>query len=192
MADDQKPIRLLGICGSLRKGSNTLAVLETMKQELAGKAEFSIQLLDDVPLYNQDLDGDDKPAGVVALKQAIAAADGLVVASPEYNYGMSGVLKNAIDWASRPGFNSPLKDKPALIVTSSPGAVGGARAQHQILEVLAAVLARPVPQMHVTIAGVGKKVENGRITDADTVKFLNGAADNLIADVRMVRGRGRG
>lgn len=189
MADDQKPVRLVGICGSLRKGSNTLAILETLRQELAGKADFSIALLDDVPLYNQDLDGDEKPAGVIALKNAIAEADGIVVASPEYNYGMPGVLKNAIDWASRPGFNSPLKDKPALIVTSSPGAVGGARAQHQVLEVLAAVLARPVPQMHVTIAGIGKKVEGGRIMDADTIKFLTGAADNLIADARMVRGR---
>jgi chromate reductase len=84
------------------------------------------------------------PASVSALKEAIAQADGLIICSPEYNYSTSGVLKNALDWASRPGFNSPLKNKPVLIMTSSPGVLGGVRAQSQLRETLSATLSRVI------------------------------------------------
>ena len=124
--------RLLGIAGSLRRASHTTAVLRGLGALLEGRASFELALLDDLPLYNADLEGDALPEGVRRLKQAIGSADGLVVCSPEYNYGIPGVLKNAIDWASRPGFASPLKGKPALIVTAAPGLFGGARAQSQI------------------------------------------------------------
>jgi chromate reductase len=84
------------------------------------------------------------PASVSALKEAIAQADGLIICSPEYNYSTSGVLKNALDWASRPGFNSPLKNKPVLIMTSSPGVLRGVRAQSQLRETLSATLSRVI------------------------------------------------
>src|ERR1700730_1356896 len=105
--------------------------------------------LNDVPLYNSDLAGDRLPAPVRALKAAIAHGDGIILCSPEYNHGMSGVLKNALDWASRPAFDSPLNNKPSLLMTSSPGYVGGGRAHAQMQETRISGLARIVVPPHV-------------------------------------------
>ena len=183
--------RLLGISGSLRLRSNCTAVLRALAPLLDGHAHIEVMTLHDVPLYNADLEGDALPEGVRRLKQAIASADALVVCSPEYNYGMSGVLKNAIDWASRPGFASPLKDKPALVITASPGMFGGARAQAQIRDALAATLARPVTRPHVAIPAVDKKLVDGRIGDETTQQLLRGALDHLLSEVALQGGARR-
>jgi len=135
-------LNLLAIPGSLRRESHCAAVLRSLPPLLPATVAFELFPLGEIPLYNADLDTDSPPAGVVRLKQAIAAADGLVVCSPEYNYGIPGVLKNAIDWASRPGFASPLRGKPVLVMTASPGTAGGVRAQAQIRDAFAATLAR--------------------------------------------------
>lgn len=180
------PIRLLGISGSLRQGSHNTAVLRSLATLLEGKADLQLYPLDDVPLYNADLDGDALPAPVQQLKQAIAQAQGLVICSPEYNYGMPGVLKNALDWASRPGFKSPLKGKPALIVTASPGGFGGVRAQAQIREVLSATLARPIARQQIAIPAVNQKIVQGQLVDDTTIQFLLGGVDELLAEVRLV------
>src|SRR5207237_8918791 len=94
------PIKLLGLSGSIRKGSASTALLKSLEKLVRDKAELSIFSLAEIPLYNGDIDGDRKPVSVEALRQAILLADGLVISSPEYNYGMPGVLKNALDWAS--------------------------------------------------------------------------------------------
>lgn len=181
------PIRLLGISGSLRAGSFNTALLRALAPLVADRAELVVHTLEDVPLYNGDLDTDTPPAGVKALKDAIATADGLIVCSPEYNYGIPGVLKNALDWASRPGFKSPLKGKPSLIITSSPGAIGGARAHYQIRETLSAALARVVARPHAAVPAVGQKLADGRITDEATQKILVEAVADLLAEIRLVR-----
>jgi chromate reductase len=99
---------------------------------------------------------------------------------------MPGVLKNALDWASRPGFASPMKNKPALVMTASPGTAGGVRAQHQIRETLAAVLARPVAYPHIAIASVHQKITDGRLDDAATLDFVLRAVDALLDEVRLL------
>lgn len=182
-------IRLLGLSGSLRAGSFNTAILRALVPLVADQAELVVHPLNDVPLYNGDLDTDTPPAGVQALKDAISAADGIVVCSPEYNYGMPGVLKNALDWASRPGFKSPLRGKPVLVMTASPGAVGGARAHYQIREVFSAALSRVVVRPQVTVAAVGQKLSDGQITDDATRQFLVEAVADLLAEVRLVSGR---
>jgi chromate reductase, NAD(P)H dehydrogenase (quinone) len=179
------PVRLLGISGSLRRASNCTAVLRALPALLDHGAVLQVLTLNEVPLYNADLDGPATPDGVRAFKQAIADADALVICSPEYNYGIPGVLKNAIDWASRPSFASPLKGKPALIITASPGLFGGARAQAPIRDVLAATLARPIARQQVAIPGVDKKLADGRITDEMTQQLLRAALDELIAEVAL-------
>jgi chromate reductase, NAD(P)H dehydrogenase (quinone) len=121
--------KLLGVPGSLRRASHSTALLRAMAPLVASRARMDVITLHGIPLYDADLDGDAPPDGVRAFKSAIAAADGLVVCSPEYNYGIPGVLKNAIDRASRPGFKSVLRGKPVLVMTASPGALGGVRAQ---------------------------------------------------------------
>ena len=179
----QKP-HILGIAGSLRRESYALAVLRGLQHAAADRADLEIFSLQAVPLYNADLDGEHKPEAVVALKATIHDCDGLVLSSPEYNYGTSGVLKNALDWASRPGYKSVLKDKPALIMTSSPGALGGARAQAQLRQTLAATLSRVVAVPEVIISHVHSKVADGRLTDEGSLKFMLEAFEALLAQIR--------
>jgi chromate reductase len=179
----KKP-HILGIAGSLRRGSYSGAVLRGLKEIASERAHIEVFSLEAVPLYNADLDGEDKPAPVVALKNAIRDCDGLVLSSPEYNYGVSGVLKNALDWASRPGYQSVLKDKPVLIMTSSPGLVGGVRAQGQLRQTLAATLSRVITAPEVVIAQVKGKIQEGRLTDAPSLKFMLEAFELLLAEIR--------
>lgn len=183
--------QLLGISGSLRRESNCTAVLHALKPLLRGRAQLEVTTLQEVPLYNADLEGDALPGGVRGLKQAIGAADALIVCSPEYNYGIPGVLKNAIDWASRPAFASPLKGKPVLIITAAPGLFGGARAQAQIRDALAATLARPVARPHSAIPAIGEKIGDGRISDEMTRQLLCDALDDLLAEVTLLSGARR-
>jgi chromate reductase len=178
--------RLLGISGSLRAGAYTTAILEGLRAPLADKADYEVFRLNEVPLYDGDLDTPNPPAGVAALRAAIAAADGLIVASPEYNYGMSGVLKNAIDWASRPGGKGAIKGKPALIITSSPGTAGGVRAQYQVREALSGAGARPIVRPHVAIAQVGGKIEHGKLTEKEALDFTLAAVDGLIEEIHIL------
>jgi chromate reductase len=157
-----------------------------LAEHLGNKATLSLFPLDHVPLYNADLEGELLPQTVRELKDALARSDGIVLCSPEYNHGMSGVLKNALDWASRPAFASPLKNKPALILASSPGYTGGARAQAQMRETLAAALARVVARPQVAIAGVMQKIVDGKLVDKDTVKFCIDAIDDLLSEIQSL------
>ena len=180
---------ILGFSGSLRKDSSHAAILRTLGEAVADRADLRLMPLDDVPLYNADHDGDDRPAAVTMIKRRIGEADGVIMATPEYNYGISGVLKNAIDWISRPAYNSPLKGKPALIITSSPGATGGVRAQQQMRDTLAATLSRVVARPEVVIHGVYQKVKDGRLVDAESLNFATAAVDDLLAEIVLVSGR---
>jgi len=178
--------RLIGLSGSIRQESTNTAILMTLADKLGTKASLTLFPLNDVPLYNSDLENDALPPSVRALKEAIGASDGLILSTPEYNHGMSGVLKNALDWASRPAFASPLRNKPALLMTSSQGYVGGARAHAQMQETLTATLARVVVRPQVVIAGVGQKVVDGRLMDEATLNFCLGAIDDLLAEIRLL------
>jgi chromate reductase len=180
--NSRKP-HILGIPGSLRHGSYSGAVLRGLQDIASARAHIEVFTLDTIPLYNADLDGDDKPAPVVALKKSLHDCDGLVLSSPEYNYGISGVLKNALDWASRPGYQSVLKDKPVLIMTSSPGIVGGVRAQGQLRQTLAATLSRVIAVPEVIISQVNKKVQDGRLVDPPSLKFMLEALEVLLAEI---------
>jgi chromate reductase len=120
---------------------------------------------------------------VRALREAIARADGLVIASPEYNYGMPGVLKNALDWASRPYGRSALIGKPVLTLTASPAFTGGVRAQQQLNETLLAISARLVLRPQTVIGAVHEKVRDGALAHPETLAFVTAAADHLLADI---------
>lgn len=179
-----RAIRLLGLSGSIRRDSTNTAILRSLSERLRSSASLILFPLDDVPPYNGDLEGELLPRSVRELKDAIARSDGIVLCSPEYNHGMSGVLKNALDWASRPSFASPLKNKPALIMASSPAYTGGARAHAQMRETLAAALARVVARPQVAIAGVMHKVVDGKLVDEGTFNFCLEAIDDLLAEIR--------
>jgi chromate reductase, NAD(P)H dehydrogenase (quinone) len=174
---------VLIIPGSLRQGSHSAAIAAGLVAAACGRAQFRVLRLDAVPLYNADLDGEHKPEGVAVLKQAIQEADGLVLVSPEYNYGMPGVLKNALDWASRPAYKSVLLDKPVLIITSSAGLTGGVRAQAQLRQTLSGTLSRIVAAPEVLISQAGSKIQDGRLTDPATLSFVLEAFQRLLDEI---------
>lgn len=185
-ASTPSPARLLAISGSIRRASHCTAVLRSLQPLLPPEATLELFPLDEIPLYNADLDGGQPPAAVARLKEAIKSADGLVICSPEYNYGVPGMLKNAIDWASRPGFASPLKGKPALIMTASPGTAGGVRAQSQIRDALTATLARPLVRQHIAIASVATRMQDGQLVDKPTLDIIQAGLQELIEEIRWV------
>lgn len=167
--------KILGIAGSLRRESYNRAVLNT----LAEGREIEIFDISSIPLYNADQDGEHPPDPVRKFKDAIAASAGILVVSPEYNYGIPGVLKNALDWASRPGYKSVLKGKKVAIITCSMATTGGARAQSSIRECFYACLAEVVAHPEVAIPTVHTKVENGRLTDAKSLELAEGLIKTL-------------
>lgn len=171
---------ILGISGSLRKESYSTAILKTLAARDWNGSHIDIHSLSDIPLYNGDLDGDDRPAAVEAFKNAITLADSLLIVSPEYNYGTPGVLKNALDWASRPAYQSPLKGKPVLIITSSPGALGGVRAQEQLRKTLFGTLAVLVPSPEIAIPGVAGKINDGVLTDQTALDLTHRGVQALL------------
>ena len=177
-------VTLLGIVGSLRRASYSRAILEAIRDRVAPEVEIAIHDLAPVPLYNAEQDGEDKPVAVVALKQAIAAAQGLVISTPEYNYSVPGVLKNAIDWASRPAFKSVLAAKPVTFMTVSPGFVGGARAQGHMKQILLACLADLMPAPELVIARAGELFDNGRLKDPAAIDVCCDTVRALAARIR--------
>lgn len=180
---------ILGLSGSLRKDSASTAILRSLADAVSNRVEFRLHPLHEVPLYNSDNEGEHAPKSVRALKDAIAQADGIVLATPEYNYGTSGVLKNAIDWASRPAYSSVLKGKPVLIISSSPSPLGGVRAQAQVRHAMAATLSRVVPRPEVVIPGVYQKVADGRLIDGEALALSTSALDDLLGEIELLAGR---
>jgi len=175
--------RLLGISGSLRKASTNTAILTALADAVADRAVLTLFPLNDIPLYDQDIDVEPPLPAVVAFREAVAAADGVVISSPEYNYGMSGVLKNALDWASRPYGKSGLTGKPVLTITASAASTGGVRAQGQLNETLTAIAALVVLRPQSVIGSVFQKMTDGKFTDETSLKFLSAAIDDLLRDI---------
>ncbi len=180
-------LSLLGLSGSLRRASNSTAVLRGLQDALGRRAALDIFPLHGVPLYNEDDDAEHTPESVRALRSAIDASDGVIMISPEYNHGVSGVLKNALDWASRPYGRSVLKGKPVLTMTASPAFTGGVRAQQQMNETLASIPARAVLRPQIVIGGVHEKVRDGRLVDEATLSFALAGVDDLIEEIIAAR-----
>ena len=151
---DDKPLTFLGIAGSLRRGSYNRGLIRAAIELAPAGARVVPYDLIDLPLYNGDLEAEGDPEPVAAFKKAIAAADALLIASPEYNHCIPGVLKNAIDWASRPARASVLTGKPVAIMGASTGRGGTARAQAHLRDGLAYTngLVLPLPEVLVPLA----------------------------------------
>jgi chromate reductase len=180
-------LNLLGLSGSLRRASNCTAVLRGLQDALATKAVLNIFPLHAMPLYNEDNDAEHAPESVRALRSTIQASDGVIMISPEYNHGMSGVLKNALDWASRPYGRSALRSKPVLTLTASPAFTGGVRAQQQMNETLASMPARTVFRPQIVIGCVHEKVRDGRLFDEATLSFALARVEDLLEEIRAGR-----
>jgi len=187
MSDDTKPFRLIGMSGSLRTGSYSNAVLATLREKFAGRAELLVYDLAPVPLYNQDFEGDRRPPAVKKLLADIAEADGLVLCAPEFNHSIPGVLKNAIDWASRPAFESVLAYKPVAIMATSRGPLGGARCLEHMRVALDSCLSRIALAREVIISASESKIRDDRLVDETSLGFACGAVEALITEIRLWR-----
>ena len=163
-----KSIKILGFAGSLRKGSYNRALLRAAGDLIPANAVMEIFDLDSIPPFNQDLEKILPPA-VAEFKTKIRAADAVIIVTPEYNYSISGVTKNAIDWASRPSGDSSWPGKPLAIMSASTGMLGGSRAQYHLRQTLLYLDIIPVtkPEVFVTFAAQ-KFDETGRLTDEAT------------------------
>ena len=152
--------KILAIAGSLRERSTNKALLRAAAALAPAGVTVELYDLAPIPLYNGDLDVDAGPAPVAAFRDAIAGAHGLLIATPEYNFGPSGVLKNALDWASRPAFQSALVRKPVAILGASPGAVGTARAQGQLKQILIGTASLLYPSSEFLCGQSGQKFDD--------------------------------
>src|ERR1700722_19083388 len=191
MPFDSSPVRLLALSGSLRRSSHCTSILLTLQDVLGSAIELEIFPLNEVPLYDEDRDHGDTPLPIMALRHAITAADGLVIISPEYNHAISGALKNALDWASRPALRSPLRGKPVLMMTASPAFTGGVRAQAQLRETLLSTLARVVARPEIVFGAVHEKIRDGRLADEASLRFALAGIDDLVREIRIVANRDR-
>src|SRR6267143_851376 len=185
MFDDGKPVRLIGMSGSLRTGSYSNAVLETLREKFAGRADLVVYDLAPVPLYNQDFEGDKRPAIVKKLLADIAESDGLVFCAPEFNHSIPGVLKNAIDWASRPAFQSVLAYKHVALMATSRGPLGGARCLEHLRVALESCLSRIALAREVIITATEGKIRDGRLVDETSLGFACGAVEALLNEIRL-------
>jgi chromate reductase len=180
-------VTILGIAGSLREASYNRALLRAARELLPAGVELAEHELRGLPLYDGDVEAAGDPTPVVALKEAIRGADALLIATPEYNRGVPGVLKNAIDWASRPPLASPLTAKPVAIMGASTGRGGTARAQEQLRSALefsrATVLEQPevlVPEAYLRFDGQGELADKSVRADiAELLDTLVGVAGGV-------------
>src|SRR5262247_1433463 len=184
---EETPARLLGMSGSLRSGSYSNAVLETLREKFAERANLRIYDLSRIPLYDQDFEGDKRPESVKALLAAIAECDGLVLCAPEFNHSIPGVLKNALDWASRPAFTSVMAYKPVAIMATSRGALGGARCLEHMRVALDSMLSRIALAREVIITSCAERIRDGRLVDETCLGFACDAVEALLREIRLWR-----
>jgi chromate reductase len=175
---DSRGITVLGICGSLRKGSFNMAALRTAIELKPPGMTIEVADISQFPLYNEDVRAQGFPPPVETFRQQIKAADALLFATPEYNYSMSGVLKNAIDWASRPP-DQPFAGKPAAIIGAGAGMAGTARAQGDLRRACVFLDIHPINKPEVLIGQAQTKFDaNGGLTDEAARGFIR---DMLVA-----------
>lgn len=161
-------IKILGFAGSLRRASYNRGLIRAALELDPPGTTLEMFQLDDIPLFNQDVEELGDPPAVAAFKKALAAADALLVATPEYNHCIPGVLKNALDWASRPRVTSPLRDKPVAILGASSGPGATARAQANLREAFVFVGAVVMPLPEVLVAKAGEHFDaDGNVTDPE-------------------------
>jgi chromate reductase len=165
-----KEINIIGLAGSLRRESLTKILLETARDVAPEKMNVTIFPLHEIPIYNNDVEVEAGfPDVVVAMRDAIKEADGLILGTPEYNGSLSGVLKNAIDWASREGLLGKI---PVVTMGGSPGALGATKAQEHLRQICLHLGMYVLPRPTIAVPQLPKKVEGGVLTDETTRKFV--------------------
>lgn len=179
-------LKILGFAGSLRNGSYNRALLHVAAEFVPKDVKLDIFDLEGIPPFNQDLENS-MPQIVKEFKVKIRSADAILIATPEHNYSIPGVLKNAIDWASRPYGDNSFEGKPVAMMSASTGMLGGARAQYQLRQVFVFLNMHPLnkPEVFVTFANQ-KFNEKGKLTDEKTKELINQLLQALVAWTRKL------
>jgi chromate reductase len=184
MAD---PVKILGIAGSLRKASYNKGALRAAQQLCPDGAKIEAIELDGIPPFNQDEERN-PPQKVTELKNRIRAADAILLVTPEYNYGLPGVLKNAIDWASRPYGDNAWDGKPVAIMSAALSMGGGVRAQYQLRQSFVFLNMDAVVQPEVAIGNAPQRFdEQGNLTDETSRKLIRQLLENLLHKARTAQ-----
>lgn len=179
--------RILGFAGSLREGSFNRAILRVAVELAPEGVAIEAFDLEGIPPFNQDLESE-PPERVREFKEKIKAADAILIATPEYNYSIPGVLKNAIDWASRPYGDNAFRGKPVAVMGASVGMVGTARAQSHLRQSFVFLDMHPMNRPEVMVPFAHEKVDrDGRVTDPKTREKIRQLVEGLVAWSRMFR-----
>ncbi len=172
--------RILGVAGSLRKDSYNRALLGAIAGIAPDGIEVEIYELNDIPLYNQGIDTPESmPESVRDFKRRIKEADAILFVTPEYNRSIPGVLKNAIDWASRPYNDNSFDDKPVATIGATDGMLGTAVVQYHLREVFSFLNAHPMERPQLFISGISKKLAGGKVQDEELKRLLLLFINNL-------------
>jgi chromate reductase, NAD(P)H dehydrogenase (quinone) len=178
-------LRVIGVPGSLRRASLNRALLRAARELAPHGLRIDIEELHAIPLFNADLDGPEAPASVARLRQAVGAADGLLLVTPEYNHGVSGVLKNAIDWLSQPRRDNALDRKPTAMMGASTGPAGTARGQTQLRQSFVLTNTPVMLQPEILVGRAQEKFDaEGRLVDPTTRQYV---AEFLVQFERFIR-----
>jgi chromate reductase len=180
-------LSIFGFAGSLRKGSYNRALLRAAAELLPEEARLEIFDLEGIPPFNQDLEKQ-MPEIVKGFKAKIKAADAILIATPEHNFSVPGVLKNAIDWASRPYGDNSFEGKPAAVMSASTGMLGGARAQYHLRQMFVFLDMHPVNKPEVIVTFAREKIgEQGNVTDENTRKIVKQLLESLVAWTKRLK-----
>ena len=187
------PIRVLGFAGSLREGSYNRAALRAAADLMPDGGVLEAFDLAGIPLYNGDVEARGLPPSVQQLQGAIRAADALLIVTPEYNSSIPGVLKNALDWASRPPSDAPLRGKPVAIMGASMGGFGTVRAQLHLRQICVNTEMLPLNKPEVFISAAQDKFDGeGRLVDERTRQSIRALLQALLVWTRRLQGSGTG
>jgi len=186
---DNHRFQILGIAGSLRRHSYNRALLDAAQHLMSDTVPIELFDLLPIPFYNEDLEAEETPVAVRMLRHRIAAADALLIATPEYNYAMPGVLKNALDWASRPAEDSVLRYKPVALIGASPSVYGTVRAQMMLRQVLLGTGSYVLTEPEMMVARAHEQFDAlGKLQDKDTQERLRRLVDALVNWTQRLHG----
>jgi chromate reductase, NAD(P)H dehydrogenase (quinone) len=181
-------INVLAFAGSLRAASYNRALVRAAEARAPSGMRITSFDIAAIPIFNADVEAAGAPVAVTQFKDAIAAADALLIATPEYNHGVPGVLKNALDWASRPAGNSPLWEKPVGVIGASPGQVGTARAQSQIRQTFEFTNCICMNQPELIVFRAHERFDDaGNLIDETVARFLDAYLAAFLAWSRKLR-----
>jgi chromate reductase len=182
-------INILGIAGSLRQGSYNRSALREAQRLAPEDAQIEIFDLAGIPVFNQDEELN-PPARVAELKQKVRAANAILIVTPEYNYSIPGMLKNAIDWASRPYGDSAWDGKPVAVMGASVGILGSARAQYHLRQSFVYLNMYPINRPEVMIANAAERFDaQGNLTDQMSKDLIRQLLESLVAWTRQLQPR---